>query len=72
MMNAFDGVCPECEDICKVELVEIDESVTMKGKEVSFTAFSYRCTKCREIFDTITTLDLNLKRAHVAYMEDIK
>ena len=59
--------CPHCETLRKVELVTRKERVTMKGKEITFKARSYKCIKCNEEFDTAETLDKNLVSARKEY-----
>ena len=59
--------CPHCEQVRDVELVEHDETVTIKGRDVSFKAQLYRCATCGEEFETPAQLDINLNAAREAY-----
>jgi transposase-like protein len=59
--------CPRCEADRPVELVVLETSVSMRGKDVSFSSESYRCSVCGEEFDTAETLDRNLERAREEY-----
>jgi putative zinc finger/helix-turn-helix YgiT family protein len=62
-------MCFTCETERDVELVERKETVTIKGKEVDFTAVSYRCTVCGDEFETPEQLDANLEAAREAYAQ---
>ena len=64
--------CPFCEKTQEVHLVSFDEMVIIKGMCVYFTARSYRCSVCKEIFDTAKTLDDNLIEARANYNEIMK
>jgi putative zinc finger/helix-turn-helix YgiT family protein len=59
--------CPTCEVLRDVELVDRDEKVTIKGREVSFAARLYRCTTCSTEFEAPGQLDANLEAAREAY-----
>jgi len=59
--------CPACETIRDVELIECEEKVTIKGREVSFLAHLYRCRSCGEEFEAPGQLDQNLDAAREAY-----
>ena len=59
--------CPNCEAIRDVELIEREERVTIKGREVAFTAHLYRCQTCGEEFEAPGQLDRNLNAAREAY-----
>jgi len=49
--------CPTCEAIRDVELIEREEQVTIKRREVSFVAHFYRCPTCGEEFEAPGQLD---------------
>lgn len=59
--------CPHCEHVREVELVEIDEHVTIKGRNVPFKANLYRCSTCGSEFEMPGQLDANLDAAREAY-----
>jgi putative zinc finger/helix-turn-helix YgiT family protein len=59
--------CPTCETLRDVELVNRDEKVTIKGREVSFVAHLYRCTHCGTEFEDPGQLDANLEAARETY-----
>jgi putative zinc finger/helix-turn-helix YgiT family protein len=59
--------CPLCEQARDAEVVERDETVTIKGKEVTFPAHFYRCLRCGEEFETSEQLDANLLAAREAF-----
>lgn len=60
-------MCYTCETERAVEQEERKETVTIKGKEVEFTAVSYRCTVCGDDFETPEQMDANLEAAREAY-----
>jgi len=59
--------CSHCGKTRKVELVERDEQVTIKGREVTFSASCYRCTSCGEELLAPGQLDANLSAAREVY-----
>ena len=59
--------CPTCEAIRDVELIEREEKVTIKGREVAFVAHFYLCHTCGEDFEAAGQLDQNLDAAREAY-----
>jgi putative zinc finger/helix-turn-helix YgiT family protein len=59
--------CPNCETIRDAEIVERQEQVTIKGREVTFKAQLTRCLTCGDEFDTPEQLDRNLEAAREAY-----
>jgi len=59
--------CPNCEVIGDVEVVERDEKVTIKGREIPFQARLSRCAVCGTEFETPEQLDANLLAAREAY-----
>jgi putative zinc finger/helix-turn-helix YgiT family protein len=61
--------CPTCETVRDVELVERDETVTVKGRPVTFRARAWRCVTCRTEFETPAQLDANLDAAREAYAQ---
>ncbi len=61
--------CPVCEAVRDVELVERDETVTMKGRPVTFRAKAWRCMTCEAEFETAAQLDANLDAAREAYAQ---
>jgi putative zinc finger/helix-turn-helix YgiT family protein len=59
--------CPTCETVRDVELVERDETATLKGRPVTFRARAWRCGTCMTEFETPAQLDANLDAAREAY-----
>ena len=59
--------CPTCETVRDVEPVERDETVTVKGRPVTFRARAWRCATCMTEFETPAQLDANLDAAREAY-----
>jgi putative zinc finger/helix-turn-helix YgiT family protein len=65
MTNAMP--CPRCAAIREFELVEREESLIVKGREVSFLARFSRCTTCGDEYEAPGQLDANLDAAREAY-----
>jgi putative zinc finger/helix-turn-helix YgiT family protein len=61
--------CPRCELLRDVAIVERDETITVKGRDVRFTAHLYRCGTCGEEFQVPGQLDENLAAAREAYAQ---
>jgi putative zinc finger/helix-turn-helix YgiT family protein len=59
--------CPHCELDRDVELVERDDHVKIKGRDVAFKSHLYRCTTCGNEFEMPGQLDANLDAAREAY-----
>lgn len=59
--------CPNCEAIRSVEEIFADETLTMKGQEITFKARFYRCQKCNGEFETFDQLGDNLRSAREVY-----
>ncbi len=59
--------CARCGEIREVEIVEREELVTIKGKEISFKARYSRCLSCGDEFEASGQLDANLDAAREAY-----
>ena len=59
--------CPHCEVVRDVELVQHDEQVTIKGREITFKARFHRCLHCGTEFEMPGQLDANLDAAREAY-----
>jgi putative zinc finger/helix-turn-helix YgiT family protein len=59
--------CPHCEQVRDVDLIQRDETVSIKGREVAFKAHLYRCATCGEEFETSAQLDINLNAAREAH-----
>jgi len=59
--------CSRCATTRDFEVVEREEKVTIKGKEVSFTAHFSRCIACGEELEAPGQLDANLAAAREAY-----
>jgi putative zinc finger/helix-turn-helix YgiT family protein len=59
--------CSRCATTRDVEVIEREEKVTIKGKEISFLARFSRCTTCGEEFEGPGQLDANLDAAREAY-----
>ena len=55
--------CERCECDREVELHTYPQIATINGIDITFMAASYRCLTCDDLFDTIETLDENLRRA---------
>ena len=59
--------CPQCERVRHVMLIEREETVTIKSREVRFNAQAYRCSHCGEQFEAAGQLGRNLDAAREAY-----
>lgn len=59
--------CSRCGAVRDVEIVEREEKVTIKAREVSFTARFTRCLTCGNEFEAPGQLDANLAAAREAY-----
>jgi putative zinc finger/helix-turn-helix YgiT family protein len=59
--------CSRCATTRDFEVVEREEKVSIKGREVSFIAHFSRCTTCGEEFEAPGQLDANLAAAREAY-----
>jgi len=59
--------CSRCATTRDIEVIEREEKVTIKGKEVSFIAHFSRCTTCGEEFEAPGQLDANLEAAREVY-----
>lgn len=59
--------CSRCGAIRDVEIVEREEKVTIKAREVSFPASFTRCLACGNEFEAPGQLDANLAAAREAY-----
>ncbi len=59
--------CPNCEALRDVEKISRDETLSIKGRAVTFRAEAYRCSLCGEEFETPSQLDSNLDAAREAY-----
>jgi hypothetical protein len=59
--------CCTCEDDREMELVKEKQTVTIKGKEVTFMAEYYRCTVCGTELEEFGQLDRNLDAARNEY-----
>jgi putative zinc finger/helix-turn-helix YgiT family protein len=59
--------CPRCGTTRDVDIVEREEKVTIRGREVPFTARFSRCMTCGEEFEAPGQLDANLDAAREAY-----
>ncbi len=59
--------CSRCGVTRDVEIVEREERVTLKGKEVSYVARYSRCLTCGDEFEAPGQLDANLDAAREAY-----
>lgn len=60
-------ICPHCEAMRECGIVAKKETVTIKGREVSFDAVLTRCTTCATEFEAAGQLDANLLAAREAY-----
>jgi len=60
-------VCFSCEMERDFELIEQNETVTIKGRDVEFSASMYRCAVCGTDIETPEQLDANLLAAREAY-----
>jgi putative zinc finger/helix-turn-helix YgiT family protein len=61
--------CPACETVREVEPVERDETVSIRGRPVTFRARAWRCRTCQAEFETPAQLDGNLDAAREAYAQ---
>jgi putative zinc finger/helix-turn-helix YgiT family protein len=59
--------CPHCGKTREFEIVERQEQVTIKGKEVTFTANLSRCATCGIELEAPEQLDMNLDAARETY-----
>ncbi|HUW42092.1 MAG TPA: type II TA system antitoxin MqsA family protein [Rectinemataceae bacterium] len=59
--------CSRCATTRDIEVIEREEKVTIKGKEITFVAHFSRCTACGEEFEGRGQLDANLDAAREAY-----
>jgi putative zinc finger/helix-turn-helix YgiT family protein len=59
--------CSRCGLIRDIEIVEREEQVTMKGKEVTFLAHYSRCLTCGDGFEAPGQMDANLDAARETY-----
>lgn len=59
--------CSRCGTTREVGIVEREEQVTIKGKEISFIARFSRCRTCGNEFEASGQLDANLDAAREAY-----
>ena len=59
--------CPVCEQARDVDAVEREETVSLKGKEIHFSAVMYHCPVCGEDFEAPGQLDRNLLAAREVY-----
>lgn len=59
--------CSRCGTTRDVEVVEREEQVTIKGKEISFLAHYSRCLTCGDEFEAPGQLDANLDAAREVY-----
>lgn len=55
--------CSRCAMTRDIEVVEREEKVTIKGREIAFIARFSRCTTCGEEFETPEQLNANLDAA---------
>ena len=60
--------CPICESDHDADLTTYEETVTIKGIEITYENKSYLCKVTGEIFDTPATLDKNLWSAQKLYI----
>jgi putative zinc finger/helix-turn-helix YgiT family protein len=59
--------CPVCEQTRDVDVVEREETVFLKGKEIRFSAVMNHCLVCGEDFEAPGQLDRNLLAAREVY-----
>lgn len=59
--------CSRCATTRDIEVVEREEKVSIKGRDVSFIAHFSQCTTCGEEFEAPGQLDANLAAAREAY-----
>jgi putative zinc finger/helix-turn-helix YgiT family protein len=59
--------CPHCELARDTQLIERDETVSIKGRDVVFKAQRYSCMTCGTEFEAPGQLDRNLNAAREAY-----
>ena len=59
--------CSCCESVQPCEKTSREETVTIKGRSVSYTAVFYRCTVCGEEFELPEQIDANLDAAREAW-----
>ncbi len=59
--------CSRCGTLRDIEIIEREEQVTIKGKDVTFLARYSRCPTCGNEFEAPGQLDANLDAAREAY-----
>ena len=59
--------CSCCESLQPCEKTSREETVTIKGRPVSYTAVFYRCSVCGEEFELPEQIDANLDAAREAW-----
>ncbi len=59
--------CSRCAMTRDIDVVEREEKLTLKGREIAFIARFSRCTTCGEEFETPEQLNANLDAAREAY-----
>jgi len=59
--------CSRCGEIRAIEIVEREEEVTIKGKDVTFLAHYSRCSTCLYEFEAPGQLDANLDAARESF-----
>lgn len=61
------GFCEKCNELVEYTVKEIDDNVTIKGKEYAFKRLIGYCKKCGEEISSNEINDENLNRIDVAY-----
>ena len=61
------GFCEKCNELVEYTVKEIDDNVTIKGKEEAFKRLIGYCKKCGEEISSNEINDENLNRIDIAY-----
>jgi hypothetical protein len=67
IVDIYEGVCPNCQELVKAVLVERTRHVRPKdGQAIPYTKIAYACPKCVTLFATPDVADENIRRASEA------
>lgn len=66
-MNKHTRKCYQCQE--PTELKEFQDTLTLKGREITYTVRCFSCPECGAMFDDKESLGNNLKSAHTAFAE---
>lgn len=60
-------LCPFCEQMTSMELVDFPQEAEIKGRKVSFTSPAFRCSSCGHELFTPEQMDASLRASREAY-----